>query len=166
MDVPELEEIRQEWAVKLKLLPEEITLEVIKKPGLFSHQWEVRLIWQGSKEQASLLNPSQVRWDETKYVLILGEGVKRFAPFVQAGEVWFNGKRQDKPFRIETGDQLEFYPMTKTGKLTWELQVRLHGLSAVAKVSHEQAGHYVLSKNLPVLEEIDRAMRKFGMRRS
>jgi len=162
MDVPEkivtghsLEEIRQEWAVKLKLLPEEITLEVIKKPGLFSHQWEVRLIWQGSKEQASLLNPSQVRWDETKYVLILGEGVKRFAPFVQAGEVWFNGKRQDKPFRIETGDQLEFYPMTKTGKLTWELQVRLHGLSAVAKVSHEQAGHYVLSKNLPVLEEID-----------
>jgi len=107
-----LEEIREEWVVKLRLLPEDLTLEVVEKPGLFSRQWKVRLIWQDHILQEPLLPPSQVIWDGTKYGISLGEGVKRFRPFIQAGEVWLNGKRQDKPFSVSFGDQVEFHPMT------------------------------------------------------
>ncbi len=164
IDVPEevvqgnsLEEIRQEWALKLKLLPEEITLEVMGKPGLFSRKWKVRLIWADQILQALILTPSQAIWDETKYVFVLGEGVKRVIPFAQAGEVWVNGLLQDKPFRVSLGDEVEFRPLVSVGLLTWELQVRHQGLSVVAKVRHEPPGHYIIPKDLPALEEIDLA---------
>lgn len=150
-----LEEIRQEWALKLKLSPEEITLEVMEKPGFFSRQWKVRLIWDDQRVQIPLLTPSHAIWDGTKYVIVLGEGVKQFNPFLQAGEVWLNGKFQDKPFRVSFGDQVEFHPKVSVGQLTWELQVLLDGLSVVAKVRHELPGHYSLCEDLPALEEID-----------
>ena len=129
-----LEEIRQEWELKLKLSPEDITLEV-----------------------GPLLTSSQAIWDGTKYSIALGEGVKQFRPFIQAGGVWLNGKLQDKPFRISSGDQVEYHPCAQGGLLTWELQVRFQGLSVVAKVRHELPGHYFLPKDLPAMEEIDLA---------
>jgi len=152
-----LEQIREEWAAKLRLLPEDLTLEVVEKPGFFSRQWKVRLIWKDNTLQEPLFAPSQADWDGIKYVISLGEGVKLFRPFIQAGEVCLNGKRQDKPFRIGLGDEVEFHPLVKVGNLTWELQVRFSGLSVVAKVRHECPGHYTLAKNLPALEEIDLA---------
>lgn len=149
-----LEEIRAEWAAKLRLLPEDLILEVIEKPGLFSRQWKVRLIWQDNEP---VVMPSQAVWDGTKYIISLGEGVKLFRPFPLAGDVWFKGQRQEKPFRLNSGDQVEFLPLIKSGNLTWELQVRFNGLSVVAKVRHELAGHYVLTKDFPALEELDLA---------
>lgn len=103
------------------------------------------------------LTSSQAIWDGTKYIIALGEGVKQFRPFIQAGGVWLNGKLQDKPFRISYGDQVEYHPYAQGGLLTWEMQVRFHGLSVVAKVRHELAGHYFLPKDLPAMEEIDLA---------
>ncbi|HUX46858.1 MAG TPA: flagellar assembly protein A, partial [Desulfosporosinus sp.] len=152
-----LEEIRQEWALKLKLSPEDITLEVVDKPGVFSRQWKVRLIWADQILQAPILTSSQAIWDGTKYSIALGEGVKQFRPFIQAGEVWLNGELQDKPFRISSGDRVEYHPYAQGGLLTWEMQVRFYGLSAVVKVRHEQPGHYTLPKDLPAMEEIDLA---------
>lgn len=152
-----LEEIRQEWALKLKLPPEEITLEVLDKPGFFFSQWKVRLIWMDQILQAPLLASSQTIWDGTKYIFAFGEGVKLFRPFTQAGEVCLNGKVQDKPFRISYGDLVEYQPYASEGILTWELQVRFYGLSVVAKVRHDLPGHYILPKDLPALEEIDLA---------
>ncbi|HEY8910300.1 MAG TPA: FapA family protein [Desulfosporosinus sp.] len=151
-----LEEIREEWVLKLKLLPEDITIEVIEKPGFFSHQWKVRLSWQ-DESQVSFGSLSQVIWDGTKYVISLGDGVMLFRPCIVAGEVWFNGTRQDNPFRISSGDQVEFHPLSKAGALTWELLVRFHGLSVVAKVRQELPGHYILSTDIPALEELDLA---------
>ncbi|MFZ3130833.1 MAG: FapA family protein [Desulfosporosinus sp.] len=103
------------------------------------------------------LTSNQVIWDGTRYIIALGEGVKQFRPSKKAGEVWLNGKLQDKPFRISSGDQVEYHPLIQGGLLTWELQVRFQGLSVVAKVRHELAGHYVLPKDLPAMEEIDLA---------
>jgi hypothetical protein len=150
-----LEEIRQEWALKLKLSPEQITLEVMEKPGFFSHQWKVRLIWEEQGARIPLLAPSQVIRDEGKYFIVMGKGVQQFRPFIQAGEVWYNGKRQDKPFRVNLGDQVEFHPNASEGQLTWVLQIPIHSLSVVAKVTHELAGHYILPESLPALAEID-----------
>jgi hypothetical protein len=155
-----LEEIIQDRAFKLKLSPEDITLEVLEKPKFFSRKWRVRLSWNDDilqNPQAPLLTPSQAIWEETKYVFSLGEGIKRFIPFTPAGEVWVNGRLQDQPFRINLGDQVEFHPLVRVGQLTWELQVRHQGLSVVAKVRHELPGHYILPKDLPAMEEIDLA---------
>ena len=151
-----LEEIRQQWALKLKISPEEITLEVIDKPGFFSNKWKARLIWEDQIE-APFLSLSQAIWDGTKYVIALSEGVKQLRPYLLAGEVWLNGKHQVKPFRVSSWDQVEFHPLVSAGLLTWELQVRFYGLSVVAKVRHELPGHYFLPKDLPAMEEIDLA---------
>lgn len=151
-----LEEIKQEWALKLEISPEDITLEVIDKPSFFSRQWKVRLIWQ-DQSQVPILSPSQAIWDGTKYVIVPGEGVKLIIPYWQIGEVWFNGVLKDKPFQVSFGDQVEFRPMVQEGLLTWELEVRFHGLSVVAKVRHQPSGHYILAENLPATEELDLA---------
>ncbi|EGW36744.1 FapA family protein [Desulfosporosinus sp. OT] len=149
-----LEEIRQDWAFKLKLSPEDITLEVIEKPGFFSRQWKVRLIWDDQSGPNLVLPSSQAVWDGSKYVIVLGEGVKQFRPFLLAGEVWFNGKRQDKPFRVSFGERVEFLPNVSVGQLTWDLQILHQGLSVIVKVKHELPGHYSLG-DFPTLEEID-----------
>ena len=101
-----------------------------------------------------LENPSVI-WDGTKYIIVLGEGVKQFRPFTQAGEVWLNGKLQDRPFQTSSGDQVEYRPYSQEGRLTWELQVLFYGMSVVAKVRHEQAGHYILPKDLSAMKDID-----------
>lgn len=150
-----LEEIRQEWAQKLKLLPEDITLEVVEKPGVFSRQWKVRLIWTDPVLESPLLTSSQAIWDGTKYDFILGEGVKRFIPFAQAGEVRVNGIIHDLPFDVRLGNHVEFHPKVSEGLLTWQLQVLQLGLSAVAKVKHEPSGHYIIPKDLSASEELD-----------
>ena len=150
-----LEEIRQEYALKLRLSPEDITLEVMESPGFFSRQWKVRLIWDDQGGQVPILTPCQASWDGTKYIIVPGEEIKRFRPFSMAGEVWLNGKLQDKQFNLNYGDQVEFHPKVAVGRLTWELNVLRLGLSVVAKVRHELPGHYVLSENLPAVQEFD-----------
>jgi len=152
-----LEEIRQEWALKLKLSQEDLSLEIVEKPGLFSNKFKVRLIWTDQIVQVPHLTSSQAIWDGVKYNIALGEGVKQFSPFIQAGEVWLNGKLQDKPFRISFGDQVVYQPYAKKGVLTWDIEVRFYGMSVVAKVRHELPGHYVLPAVLPAMEELDLA---------
>ncbi|AET70255.1 putative polymerase with PALM domain, HD hydrolase domain and Zn ribbon [Desulfosporosinus orientis DSM 765] len=151
-----IDNIKEEWANKLNILPEDIALEVLNKPGFFSRQWKVRLIWQEQSHNPNLM-PSQVIWDGSKYLITLGEGVKQFIPFWDVGEVKFKGIIQDKPFRVSHGDQVEFYPLVQAGFLTWELEIRFQGLSVAAKVKHELPGHYILPDNLPVEEEINLA---------
>lgn len=151
-----LEEIKNEWAIKLNILPEDITLEVIDKPTFFSRQYKVRVIWEEQKP-APVLTPSQAVWDDTKYSILLGEGVKQFIPCWEGGEVWYNGLVQDKPFRVGSGERVEFRPLVQSGLLTWEMEVRFQGLSVVAKVKHELPGHYILAETIPAGEELDLA---------
>jgi uncharacterized protein len=156
-----LEEIRQEWTSKLKLQPQDITLEVLEKPKLLRRKWKVRLSWNEEVNEIiqtsvdPVLPPSQVIWDQDHYKFILGDGVNRIAPFPRAGEVWVNGMLKDNPFSIDLGDQVEFKPLVQAGKLTWELEVLHQGLSVVAKVRHELPGHYTLPEVIPGSELID-----------
>ena len=150
-----LDEVKKEWALKLNIMPDDIMLEVIEKPSFFSRNWKVRLSWKDQSQAP--INPSQIIWDGTKYVIFPSEGVKLFIPFMQAGEVWLNGVYQDKPFQISYGDQVEFHPLVQAGQLTWDLDVRFQGLSVVAKVKHELPGRYILADELPPAEVIDLA---------
>ncbi|AFM42669.1 putative polymerase with PALM domain, HD hydrolase domain and Zn ribbon [Desulfosporosinus acidiphilus SJ4] len=155
-----LEEIKQEWVSKLKLSEEEITVEVLEKPRFLSRKWKVRLTWNEKIDQApedSHLISTQVTRVEDKYKFIFGEGVKRFAPFTRAGEVNLNGKLQDKPFYVNQGDEVEFYPYEQSGQLTWELEVRKQGLVVAAKVKHELPGRYLLPDELLTQEIFDLA---------
>ncbi|KLU65018.1 hypothetical protein DEAC_c29850 [Desulfosporosinus acididurans] len=155
-----LEEIRVEWATKLKLPQEEIGIEVLEKPRFFSKKWKVRLSWNDLIEQTPEdlhLTPTQVKREDNKYTFVFGEGVKRFIPFPRAGEIQRNGSPQSKPFFVNFGDQVEFYPVQQTGQLTWELQIRNQGLAVAAKVRHELPGRYLIPEELPASEAIDLA---------
>lgn len=151
-----LDEIRQEWADKYNRLPEDLAIEVIDKPSLFSRQWKVRLLWD-EPVPTTPLTPSLVRWDETKYIFAFGEGVTTVIPYLPSGEIWLNGEVQEKSFHVALGDHVEFHPVAQAGQLTWEIEVRLHGLSVVGKIRHEQPGHYVLPKEIPAVQVIDLA---------
>ncbi|GAB6152463.1 FapA family protein [Desulfosporosinus burensis] len=150
------EEIREEWAHKLQIPPEDIILEVIEKPTFFSRQWKVRLIWK-DQNQVPVFTQNLVIWDGVRYVIVLGEGVKEFIPFPQAGEILFDGMLQDQPFPVKSGDKVEFRPSVQAGRLTWDMQVYLQGLSVVAKVKHELPGHYSLVEDIPVQNPLDLA---------
>lgn len=152
-----LDDIQKEWANKLNILPEEITLEVIEKPTFFSRQWKVRLSWNDLAEGNKSLSASQFLWDGTTYRITVGEGVKGLRPYSPAGRVLFNGVVQDKPFAVAAGDQVEFQPFVQEGHLTWELKVRFNGLSVAAEVKHELAGSHILKNELPVAEILDLA---------
>lgn len=149
-----LEEIRNEWAFRHNISPHDIKFEVLEKPGLFKHQWKIRLFWEEKSLSNAQIAHSQAIWNESKYTLFIAEGVKRVMPYALVGEVWLNGSLQEKPFLVSSEDQVEFHPFTQAGELTWDLHVRFHGVSAVAKVKHEMPGHYVLPKELPTVEEI------------
>ncbi|EHQ91577.1 FapA family protein [Desulfosporosinus youngiae] len=151
-----LEGTKEEWARKLNILPENITLEVIDKPSFFSRQWTVRLSWQ-DKTQAPVLNPSQAIWNGTNYLISPGEGVKQIIPYAKAGEVWYNGVLQNKSFQVSLGEQVEFHPLIQAGQLTWELNLRFQGLSVAAKVKHELPGRYSLAPVIPGMEVLDLA---------
>ncbi|HZK53833.1 MAG TPA: FapA family protein [Desulfosporosinus sp.] len=104
-----------------------------------------------------LVEKTTTIWDGNKYSIALGEGVKQFRPFTKAGEVYLNGKVQDKPFETSSGDLVEYQPYSESGRLNWDLQVLFYGMSVVAKVRHEQAGHYTLPKDFSATKEIDLA---------
>lgn len=153
---PNLEELKKEWALKLNILPEQITFEVIDKPSILSRLWKVKVIW-AEVSQTPALEPSLVKKDGSKYIIVLGEGSRLFIPSGQVGEVWFNGVLQVRPFIVKPGDQVEFQPVVQKGHLNWELDIRFQGLSVMAKVKHEPAGHYILPESLPGAEEINLA---------
>ncbi|WP_081962982.1 FapA family protein [Desulfosporosinus sp. HMP52] len=153
---PNLEELKKEWALKLNILPEQINLEVIDKPSILSRMWKVKVIW-AEVSQTRVSEPSLVKKDGSKYIIVLGEGSRLFIPSGQVGEVWFNGVLQVRPFIVKAGDQVEFQPVVQKGHLTWELDIRFQGLSVMAKVKHEPGGHYILPESLPGSEEINLA---------
>ena len=146
-----LEKIREEWALKLNLMPEEIDLEVLSKPSLFSQQWKVRLSWKEKSAPVSV--KVHTVWDGVKYDLTFEDGIEMFRPYAQSGDVLLNGQAQDKPFRLNMGDEVQFHPIVQKGLLTWDLEVRFAGLSVVANVKHEPAGRYVLPAEFTVSKE-------------
>lgn len=151
-----LEEIRQEYSQAWGCGPEELELEVLEKPGLFSRQWKVRVLFnpsEVSQDEAPSTEASEVKaqvcpvqWDEEekKYTLELADSVKFIVPYPQAGALHRKGQVQEATFMADPGEILEFYPISHIGQLTWELEIRDQGLTAVAKVIHKKAGRFTL----------------------
>lgn len=110
-----IEEIKLEWAPKLGLSPRDLMTEVIERSERYPHTLKVRLSWSENIIQDPQSPSQQVNWDGSKYVIAAGESVKKILPFIQAGEVWLNGKHQDRPFHITLGDQVEFHPFFQLG---------------------------------------------------
>lgn len=156
-----LEGIRQEYSQAWKCGPEELELEVLEKPGLISRQYKVRVSFnpsEVSQDEALYAEPaavkaqvSTVQWneEEKKYSLELADTVKFIVPYPQAGALHRKGQVQEATFMADSGETLEFYPVSQLGQLTWELEIRDQGLTAVAKVTHEKAGRYTLPEVIP-----------------
>ncbi|MHB1652091.1 MAG: DUF342 domain-containing protein [Desulfitobacteriaceae bacterium] len=152
-----LEEIRGEWAEKLGILSTALNLEVLEKPSLFTRQWKVKLSWDvetpGKEEEnrePEVTRTIHAIWEESKYQIVCPEGMSQVIPFSGGGELFYSGSKQEVPFSVTGGDTLEFYPLTKQGQLTWQLEVRLQGISAVAKVMKRSPGRYVLPPQIEV----------------
>lgn len=150
-----LEEIRQEWSQKLGILPNEFKVEVLEKPGLLSRQWKVKLSWDedlaGSEPQTEGAGAIQVLsvQKDGKYTFICPEGLTEVVPFPIAGTLTCQDKVKEEAFFVSVGEVVEFQPRIEPGQLTWQLEVRMQGLSVVAKVRKQKAGRYALP---PVME--------------
>lgn len=94
-------------------------------------------------------NCCEVLADGLKYIIIPCSGVREVIPFPTAGRLIYKGKEMLEEFPVQEGEKLEFYPLSSTGKLSWELKVWEDGSKAVALVQHERAGQYVLSTTIP-----------------
>ncbi|AFM01761.1 DUF342 domain-containing protein [Desulfitobacterium sp. PCE1] len=96
-------------------------------------------------------NVCPVFWkpEDNKFLIRVGDSVKFVVPFPQGGMLYHKGESQETAFKVDDGDILEFYPKFFQGELTWEIEVRDQGLSAVAKVSHLEPGFYALPETLP-----------------
>jgi uncharacterized protein len=152
--------IRMEYSQSWGCEPEALILEVLEKPGLISRQWKVRVSLSPSHSQAgglpNISSPTECQqnralWNEAdgKYTLNLTDGVKSVEPYPLAGAVYKNGQVQTVSFRVELGDTLEFYPVSKLGQLSWKLNISAQGLQAVAVVTHEKAGQFTLPEVIP-----------------
>jgi uncharacterized protein len=153
-----VEGIRQEYSRAWGCLPEELNVEVLEKPGLFSRQWKVRVSWTAKDlanqvdehstplSETTLAQACHAQWneEENKYIIKLADSIKIVEPFAVAGAVFWNGEVQESAFRVSPGDIIEFYPAANPGQLTWEFDIRDHGSLAVAKVRHEKSGHFTL----------------------
>lgn len=157
-----LEEIRKEYSLAWGCPPEELSLEVLDKPGLFSRQWKIKVSLESGETHSSdeldqgdpTHKPQQecpVSWDEAdgKYKIECVEAVKRIEPFPPAGAIYWNGQLQDQVFWINPGDQVEFYPAEKVGQFTWEIELRDQGIQTIALVNHEKSGCAVLGSGIP-----------------
>jgi hypothetical protein len=165
-----LEEIREKYSLAWGCDQEALKLEVLEKPGFLSRQWKVRLSWnpEESGEAAAALaaladaidfpeppiQSGQVCttvWDEEnkRYTLELAEIIRFVVPHPEAGSLHRNGQPQHLSFQVSPGDTLEFYPTIYQGQLTWTMEIREHGLLAVAKVTHEIPGRYTLPATIP-----------------
>lgn len=72
-------------------------------------------------------------------------------PLPSAGKLLWNGEQCTAPFKGKAGDTLTFIPNKMPGVLAWKLEIVKQGLSVIANVEHEQAGHYVFQ--LPNLDK-------------
>jgi len=99
-----------------------------------------------SKRGDYIPNACPIYWkpEDYKFVIQVGESLKFVVPFPLGGKLYYKGQEQVRAFRVEPGDSLEFYPQFFPGELTWQIEIRDQGLSAVAKVKHERAGFYTL----------------------
>lgn len=176
-----LEEIREEWSKKLGISPEQVGIDVLDKPGVFSRQWKVRVSWNPEEGRAqdgmhaaepdaensagtvtqdggshqSALQQVSVLWEEGRYRVTCPPGLHKVIPFPQRGTLSFNGKEQTVPFAVAEGDVLEFCPWSEPGEQTWQLEVRHQGLSVVAKVKKKEPGRFVFPDALQVGEKLD-----------
>lgn len=86
--------------------------------------------------------------EKNKYLIELGDSVRFVVPFPQGGILYHKGQVQEIAFKVDSGEVLEFCPKSVSGELTWQIDIRDQGLTAVAKVIHQRPGIYMLPKVL------------------
>lgn len=82
--------------------------------------------------------------EESKYLIELGDSVRFVVPFPQGGMLYHKGQLQEIAFKVDPDEVLEFYPKFISGELTWQIEIRDQGLTAIAKVVHQRPGVYML----------------------
>ncbi|MEL1134259.1 FapA family protein [Desulfitobacterium sp. THU1] len=102
------------------------------------------------KKDENLSKICSVCWkpDEKKYLITLTDAVKFVVPAPQAGTLCINGEAQQRAFKVEPIDVLEFYPTVFPGELNWDLEVRDQGFTAVARVTHQRPGYYTIPDSI------------------
>lgn len=177
-----LEEIREVWANKLGISPEQVMLEVLEKPGIFSRQWKVKVSWDsgpgdplseeeqgadvdtiaamealGLESAADSKNLQRLTsiWEDGHYVVTCPSGLEEVIPDPQKGSVVFNADEQLMAFAVAEGDTFELYPRSEPGELTWHQEVRHQGLTVIANVKKTKAGRFVLPDGFEVGKKLD-----------
>ncbi|RNC29529.1 MAG: hypothetical protein AWM53_00527 [Candidatus Dichloromethanomonas elyunquensis] len=148
-----LESIREEWSSKWACSPGELTFDVIEKPSVFNRFWKVKVSIKEDSE-SNLGSGVKISWDGEKYTINPGMQIESIAPFPTAGKLVYGGNEIDKEFSVQKGDVFEFYPETKKGGLTWQIEVKQDGSQAWATVKHEQSGKYKLTENISHLTRL------------
>lgn len=143
-----LESIREKLSLEWSCSPEDLILEVIEKPGIFNRSWKVKVIL-ADKAEEDIPEDTSITWDETKYTIFPGKQVETIVPFPLAGKLFYQENEIRDEYSVRKGDCFEFYPLSKEGGLTWELDVASDGSKAVAIVKHEHSGRYILEEEIP-----------------
>lgn len=149
-----LDEIKDEYAAEWSCSPEDLVIEVIEKPGIFNRNWKVKIVLPANALASEVPEENHVSWDGTKYTIALGKKVETVIPFPTAGKLLKQGKELKEEHHVLKGETLEFYPVTRQGGLTWNIDVLPDGSKAVAAVKHEHSGRYVLSEDIPPITRI------------
>ncbi|WP_018212613.1 DUF342 domain-containing protein [Desulfitobacterium hafniense] len=109
---------------------------------------EVKDMSEMTDNNSSNVCPVIWKAEDNKFLIKMGSSVKFVVPFPMAGILSYKGQSQETAFKVDAGDILEFYPEFFPGELTWEIEIRDQGLTAVAKVNHLKPGFYVLPETL------------------
>lgn len=159
-----LESIRQKYSNEWSCSPEQLIIEVIDKPGVISRSWKVKVLLNNdiSDENSSVEGTNRAELpegitvikDEYKYTIYTGEPVESVVPFPLAGKVVYEGEEMTKEFSVQKKDVFEFFPVQKQGGLTWSIDALPDGSKAVAKVSNEPSGRYVLPEEIPTSNKV------------
>ncbi|MEI5987732.1 FapA family protein [Dehalobacter restrictus] len=149
-----LEEIREKWSREWGCDPEELQIETIEKPGVFSRLYKVNVILpdpdkQNFPQEDTQEEDTRVLWDQVKYTIYPGSRVQSIVPYPHAGKLFMLGNEIGYEMPVNKGDTYEFYPLVQQGELSWKISVEPDGSKAVARVRHARAGKFVLANSLP-----------------
>jgi len=143
-----LEEIREKWAAEWSCSPEDLTVEVLERPGLLKRNWKVKVMLPQS-QQTAVDEKTAVIWDGSKYIIKPGPNMETVIPFAPAGKLYCGEKEIVTELQVKSGDLLEFYPVKSKGGLSWNIETDPEGRKAIAKVKHGHAGSYKIVKDIP-----------------
>ncbi|NLI92462.1 MAG: DUF342 domain-containing protein [Peptococcaceae bacterium] len=141
-----LDELRKNWAKKWECLPEELEMAILEKPGFVNKNWTVRITLRNSFPEK--FGETRIVWDGMKYLIFPGDEVETVVPFPMAGKLKYHDKELFEEFKISKDESLEFYPVVNNGEFSWEIKVDENGERAIAKVTQERPGRFVLNEEL------------------